>query len=538
MVIASSTRRVWDGLAVVALIAVAVVSVLTFRDYGLGWDDYTHAEYGDLLLTLLASGFADRRALSFVNLYAYGGGFDMLAALAAKVSPFDLFETRRLCGAILGLIGLAATWRIGRRLGGPLAGALALALLAADPLYFGHMFFNPKDAPFAIAMTILLLGLVRAFEEYPAPSAATVTIFSIGLGLAIGTRVIGALAALYALAAILLIVGAEARKMGARAAGRDAAAFVLALWPGLILAYAVLALVWPWAVVSPLNPLKALVYFSHFFEKPWKEMFAGVAVPVLAMPRAYVPQLLALKTPEILLLLGIAGIAGVGVAVLQRRAPIRWRAALLVLALAATVPVVLTVAMRPAMYNGLRHFVFVTPPMAVLGALAGAWIIAGAARAWRGAGALAAIAVAIGLAVPVVEMIRLHPYEYTHFNWIAGGVRAADERYMLDYWGLAFKQASQELRAQLTERLETPSRRRWQIAVCGPHRPAQVELGPEFAISWNPKGADFAMTLGEFYCAELPAPVLVEIAREGVVYARVYDIRGRAITSLLTLPAP
>ena len=59
---------------------------LTFRDYGLGWDDLTHSQYGDLLLELYGSGFADTRALHFVNLYKYGGGFDMAAALAAKVS--------------------------------------------------------------------------------------------------------------------------------------------------------------------------------------------------------------------------------------------------------------------------------------------------------------------------------------------------------------------------------------------------------------------------------------------------------------------
>ncbi len=62
------------------------------------WDDYTHSQYGDLLLKLYGSGFDDRRALSFVNLFMYGGGFDMAAALAAKVLPFDLFETRRLIG--------------------------------------------------------------------------------------------------------------------------------------------------------------------------------------------------------------------------------------------------------------------------------------------------------------------------------------------------------------------------------------------------------------------------------------------------------
>src|SRR6476660_10041554 len=89
-----TTERGCDWLAVATLVVAIGIAALTFRDYGLGWDDYTHAEYGGLLLRLYETGFGDRRALSFVNLYAYGGGFDMLAALAAKVLPFDLFETR------------------------------------------------------------------------------------------------------------------------------------------------------------------------------------------------------------------------------------------------------------------------------------------------------------------------------------------------------------------------------------------------------------------------------------------------------------
>src|SRR5450756_2740340 len=98
-----------DRIAVLILAAVAVIAGITFRDYGLGWDDYTHSQYGDLLLKLYGSGFADTSALSFVNLYKYGGGFDMAAALAAKVLPFGLFETRRLVGAAIGIFGLFVT---------------------------------------------------------------------------------------------------------------------------------------------------------------------------------------------------------------------------------------------------------------------------------------------------------------------------------------------------------------------------------------------------------------------------------------------
>ena len=143
-----------------------------------------------------------------------------------------------------------------------------------------------------------------------------------------------------------------------------------------------------------------------------------------------------------------------------------------------------------------------------------------------------------GLTSSVVEMVRLHPYEYTSFNHIAGGVAAARAKYMIDYWGLSMRQASLELRTRLAETGEKPTGEKWIVALCGPRPPVAVSLGPQYSVIWDPKGADFAMMLGEFYCAKLDAPIFVEIVREGVVYARVYDIRGRAIPSLLTVKGP
>ena len=283
---------------------VAGLAAATFRDYGLGWDDYTHSQYGDLLLKLYGSGFADQRALSFVNLYKYGGGFDMAAALAAKVLPFDLFETRRLVGAAVGLLGLFATWRIGRRLGGPVAGLAALILLATCPLYYGHMFINAKDAPFAAAMAVLLLGLVRAFDEYPKPSARTMALAGVGLGLAFGSRILAGIAAPCALIALIVILIAEGRALGAKVMAQRLGQFIAAMWPALILGYLIMGLLWPWSVISPLNPFYAAEYFDTFFEKPWKELYEGRLIAVPDMPASYLPHLFALKLPEIMLLLG------------------------------------------------------------------------------------------------------------------------------------------------------------------------------------------------------------------------------------------
>jgi hypothetical protein len=534
-----SMERTCDDVALLVLAAVAMIAGLTFRDYGLGWDDYTHAEYADLLLRMYGSGFKDTGALAFANLYMYGGGFDMAAALLHKIIPLELFETRRLVGAVVGVIGLAVTWRLGRRVGGPIAGLAALLLLALCPTFYGHMFMNPKDAPFAVAMMILMIGLVRLAEEYPQPSPRTILIVGLGAGLSIGSRILGGLALVYAVVGFMPLFVEEFHGQGPREAIHRFVHVVYVLLPGLVLGYLVMGLIWPWSIIEFDNPFHALTYFSHFFEKPWKEMFDGALVSVPDMPWSYLPTLFVLQLPEVLLVLVAVGIGRTFALLPRQDVPARRKTILLMLTLAAAFPIAVAIVKRPALYNGIRHFIFVIPPMAVLGGLAFAWImnrLGTTRRSWQ---PVALAVFAFGLLLSLGEMIRLHPYQYTHFNHIAGTVRGADDRFMLDYWGLAFKQASDELREQLDERQEVPPHgRKWKVAVCGPQRPAQVALGPDFTIGWDSHAADFAMTLGEFYCKGLTAPVMVEIKRDDVVFARVYDIRGRSISSLLSIPAP
>jgi 4-amino-4-deoxy-L-arabinose transferase-like glycosyltransferase len=534
-----SSDRLLDRIALIALVATAGAALATFRHYGLGWDDFTHAQMGEKLLALYGSGFRDTSALSFVNLYMYGGGFDMLAALAAKALPFDLFETRRLIGAAVGIAGMAVTWRLTRRVGGSAAGLIALLLLALCPIFYGHMFINAKDAPFAVAMVTLLYALVRVVEEYPRPAPATVMLFGFGLGLTIGTRVMGVIAGVYAGLALAFILAAELRTFGWRPALARTGRFLLTLSPGFLFGYLVMGLLWPWAVTAPLNPLKALAYFSVFFEKPWREEFNGQLISVPDMPWTYLPTMLGIQLPEIMLALALAGVLLVGWQIVRGSLSIRQRGVRVLLLAAVLAPIAATLAMRPAMYNGFRHLLFLLPAMAVLGGLAGGWLWERMAHAGRPALIAVAGVLALGLASPAIEMVRLHPLEYTHYNRIEGGVKGAENRFMLDYWGLSFKQAAQQLRATLTERLEQPPHgRRWKIAVCGPHPPAEVELGPQFELTWDPRGADFALMLGTYYCMQYGAPVLAEVRRDGVVYARAYDIRQRSYSTLFTTPPP
>ncbi|MBV9557136.1 MAG: hypothetical protein JO254_08635 [Pseudolabrys sp.] len=116
----------------------------------------------------------------------------------------------------------------------------------------------------------------------------------------------------------------------------------------------------------------------------------------------------------------------------------------------------------------------------------------------------------------------------------------AHHNYMLDYWGLAFKQTGEALRETIADRhLRHPTGRKWIVEICGPQPAAEIALGQDFETTWDRKTADFAMMLGTYYCRDdLRAPVLAEVRREGVLYGRVYDMRGRPVPNLLTVPPP
>src|ERR1044071_9604736 len=144
-------ERRWNALSLALLIAAGLVVVLTFADYGVTWDEDVHNWYGYFVLDYYLSLFADRRALHWMDLINYGAAFDMAAAALNKFSPLGVYETRHLLNGFVGVAGLAGCWKFGRVLGGPRAGVIALLLLLLTPNYYGQMFNNPKDIPFATA---------------------------------------------------------------------------------------------------------------------------------------------------------------------------------------------------------------------------------------------------------------------------------------------------------------------------------------------------------------------------------------------------
>ena len=518
----------WDHLTRLLLLVAVVMVMLTFTDYGLTHDEEVQAIYGEKLLSLYTSLFADRAAFSYLDLFWYGGLFDLVAAILNKVSPFGYYETRHLLGGLVGVAGLAGAWRLGRLAGGPRAGFLAALLLALTPVFYGHSFNNPKDAPFAVAMLWLVYTIAKVAAELPRPSWSTVVKLGIALGVALCIRVGALLGIGYLGLAVLAHVAITVTRWGAAEGGRSLWTATLRLLPAAGIAYALVAVFWPWAVLDPLNPIRALQHFSGY-DIDIQSLFAGSLVKATQLPAGYVLGYVVVTMPE-LVLAGFVAFAA-GALAWKRRWPGESGAAQALAALGLAFPIAFFAVVRPTAYDGLRHFLFVVPPLVVLAAvgLNRLWIWA-ASRSARAGGAVVGL-----LAAAVVAqgwmMVKLHPDEYIYYNLLVGGVAGADGSWEMDYWSNSFHEAADTVAeiVRIENGGEVPTDHVTKVRICGNDLSASYFFPPYLRLTDSPEDAEFVIAFTQGDCWKTwRGRNIAEIERFGVVLAVVKDRRGLA----------
>jgi hypothetical protein len=524
----TTTRDAFDIAAALLFAALAVLVVLTFRQYSISNDEGVQQRYGELIIAYYASGFADRALFAFENLYLYGGLFDVTATLLSRIVPLDLYDLRHLLCAFAGLGGIAATWATARMIAGNRAGFLATAILAVSGPWYGTMFNHTKDIPFAAAMMGATYFLLRLTRDLPRPRAGDIALFGLLLGAALGLRVLGLLMVVYV--PVAAAVGLWCRDAaGPRLDRTDMCRSMLAIAPALFLAYLIMIAAWPWAALGPFNPVRALVAFSQF-HYPIRTILAGHVYPMANVPRWYVPFYLSIRLP----LLTLAGAAlGLMVAVVPRvmgaKPSSRMCGDVGLLALTALFPPLCHVIGGGPAFTGLRHFLFVVPPLTVLAAIGWDAALARLALGHR-SGALGAAGVLMAaFAWNGILLARLHPYEYLFYNPLVGGLPGAADRYVMDYWVGILPEALDQLEWRLAHELPGIAERRrpYYVAVCAER--AQFDNTPHGALRWtrDPARADFFIAPTHMHCDRaLDGRTIVKIERLGTLIGVVKDRRS------------
>jgi hypothetical protein len=517
-------------LAATALFGVLVALIaFTFRDYAISNDEEVQQHYGALIVTYYASGFADQALFHFRDLYLYGGLFDIVAVGLEKILPLEPYAVRHLLSALIGVGGIGAAWATARAIGGPRAGLLAAAAVAVCGIWYGAMFAHTKDIPFAAAMMGAFYFLLRLGRELPRPRWHLVLLFGVFSGCALGIRVLGLFVIGYA--GIAILAYAPIGRGGSRLA---ALSFIvrssLALVPAFTIAYVIMVAAWPWAGLAPLNPLRAVDAFNQF-HYPINTILDGHVYRMADVPRWYVPSYVCIKL-TLLLLIGacLALLLAMFPRFARHTTSDAWRKEIAIVAVAVFLPLICDVVVHAPGDTGMRHFLFIAPPIAVLAGLG----LDGTLCRLR---SFSLLAEAVGVAVVLLALgcntttlYRLHPDEYLFFNPLVGGLEGASRRYATDYWVNTMPEAVKDLEHYL-DRSERPlgkqSVRRYSVAVCGERLPFEKVADGRLQWTRDWDHADFFIAPTHMNCDRaLNGKIIATVERLGVPIGVIKDRRA------------
>jgi Dolichyl-phosphate-mannose-protein mannosyltransferase len=512
-----------DVASLLVLGALPVVMLLTLDDYGLTYDEEPHLRLGERVLAFYASLFHPQAALSRS---AYGAGFDLAAALLRRVSPWDEYRTNHILCIAVAQLGLLGTWKLGRLLAGPAAGLAGLAFLVIEPVYYGHQFNNPKDIPFAVGY---IWGLYAIARLLAAPSLGRLWRYWVGLGIALGlgmsVRVGGAILMAYLGLFLGLLALDRARLAGWPAARALGSLFWKAALSG-IGGWLLMLAFWPRALTQPVKgPAAVLETVTNYTAYDSPTLLGGKLVPSQSVPWSYLPTYFALQQPELISLYFVAACAALcacSVLALRRKQPIAWVPWLLVVAV--LLPPSYAIARGSTLYNGLRHFLFVMPPICVL---AGAALALSLRFLWgrRRALGLAALLATLALgAEPLLALVRLHPHQHVYFNLISGGLVPAVKNYETEYYGSVYRELGEKLvREVWKQRRQEYLNTTFQVAGCGSKLffTRNLPLDFQYQTVRNAPSADYYATYVRDRCLQRyrDRPLVTEVTREGAQLA-------------------
>lgn len=530
MVRAVLSRDPYDLASLVLLAVLVGLVIATFRDYAITNDEWIQHRYGELIVAYYKSGFTDRAVFELDNLYLYGGLFDSAAILLGRLVPMDIYDLRHLLCGLIGVGGLAAAMATARMIAGARAGWLTGLALAVCGSWYGTMFHHSKDIPLAAAMAGALYFLMRAARDLPNPKPRHIVGFGLMTGAALGIKVLGLLLVGYVGVMILLSIPAS-MPLTSREARRFVWASFIRFIPALAIAYVIMIVTWPWSALSPLNPIRGLFSFAEFHYNI-RTVLDGTVYRMATIPRLYVPIYILIKLPLLMLagaMLAMAFAASAAIARvgLDRRA----RNEVAMVSFAAIFPVLCEVVAHGPAFCGLRHFLFVLPPIAILAGVGLDRVVAQLSAMRRQLGIAALAIVVVGFGWNAVTLVRLHPYEYLVFNPLVGGLEGASRRYAMDYWFTIMPEAVDGLEAYL-DRTEPGAsrdpRHSYSVAICGERAAFLKKARPHFHWAEVWETADFFIAPTHMNCdRDSQGKVVVTVKRLGVPLGYVKDQRAR-----------
>ncbi|HXG58546.1 MAG TPA: glycosyltransferase family 39 protein [Thermoanaerobaculia bacterium] len=330
-----------------------------------------------------------------------------VVAAAGLADPFDGFHALNL---ILGALLVVAMYRFVERASSPLAAAAAVSLLVLMPRLVADLMANIKDFP---EMVFFSLALLQFFRAYEGASAGGIVASGAIWGLALGTKA-NALFLPFIVIVHVIARGTEPWEGKERRLG-------LALFGAAVTGVLLMFAAWPWLWADPIARLR-----DNFTYLAYRSGHRPASAALIGPWTA-----LAFTTPPLTLLL-----FAIALPLFLRRAIRREPAAVLLIAWTAVVAA--RVSLVAINFDGVRHFLEIFPPLAMMSGIACAELASGVTSRRAARAAL----VAVPVVASAVATLRVHPFESTYWNAFTGGLAGAQRRHLpqsSDYWAASYR---------------------------------------------------------------------------------------------------
>lgn len=420
-------------------------------DYGVTFDEETQRYYGQMVYEYVVSG--NQTLLAYVDRF-YGPFFEFVLYSTEKLSGLqdlhDVFQWRHQVTFLSFFAGTLGFYGIARRLfrNGWIA-VLGVLFLLLSPRIFAEAFYNSKDIPLLAAFTFAMWTLL-VFRERR--SIRNLLLHALACAIATDIRLIGGLTALISVFLLSAPASDKEEKGGLHHA--------VVLMGFLLSTFVFVALLWPTLWKNPVSELALAIGRTIHYPWPGVVFFRQRYFLASRLPRYYLPLWIFITTPLLYLILGIIGLVA-SIKSLIRAPDFRRNISSVLPILWFFMPVALVVALHPILYDGWRQLYFVYPALLLfsLRGLDELALFLGSVRqpARSFACVLAFAAVAVGLGNTAAFMVRNHPLQNLFFSSITAGIRGADGRFELDYWGASYKQAIEQVLRQDPRPLITAS---------------------------------------------------------------------------------
>jgi len=430
-------EKIKPYLPMIILFVIAFFAgLLTFKDYGISWDEPSQRMLGTITYDYITHGKTDLLAYPF---RFYGSGFEVPLMFLERTFNLtdtrDIYLMRHLVTHLVFLLSaLSVYFLLLRMFRNNFIASMGFFMLAFAPRIYAHSYFNTKDIPFLCFFTITL-----CFAQYAFSKNKMLLFLALGLvcGYTTSVRVMGImLMGFIAACAVLDIIMAARDKQDVKKPLLNICLFVFGFCIALYAA-------WPYLWRSPIhNFVESYKVMSHY---NWDAsvFIGGKFEKATHLPWTYFPTWFFITTPVLWL---IAGFVGVGFIIRDFiKQPLLFlrntnERNFLVYIGCFLVPILAVIFLHAVIYDDWRHLYFVFPSFALIGIYA-------INKLYNTKFQKIVMGVCILQAASIgFFMFKYHPFQQVYFNELV----SHDEEYLrrhyeMDYWGSSYMNGLQHL---------------------------------------------------------------------------------------------